>query len=79
MQTKRRRDLECPGGCGSTRRVGKLMCRNCWIDLPPSPRSELFKHWRAAEADLSDDRKWSLYQQSKRAALHALRTKRARA
>lgn len=65
--------LTCPGRCGRTRRVGKLLCRECWHRLPASPRSELYKSWRAAESNLGSDVLWARYMQSRRVALAALR------
>lgn len=63
----------CPAHCGRKRKVGKLLCLQCWHRLPARVRAPLYRDWTAAYRNLGDDLAWRRYQQSRRVALAVLR------
>lgn len=64
---------ECPVGCGRTVQVGHLMCGADWRKVPPDLQSEVYRTWRAYQANPAAVDKGLAYDAARDAAIAAAR------
>ena len=58
--SRRKPRIPCPvDGCATPIIAGWLMCRGCWMSLPPAVRKAHIRHWNALREFLSP-RTWRL-------------------
>lgn len=47
----------CPVGCGRDVDPGKLMCRDCWSQVPRDVQRRVYDTWRAYRARIGSPRR----------------------
>ena len=62
----------CPTGCGRTVKRGKLLCYDCWSQVPKHIQMDVNRTWRATNADPKDDAKFEAYEAARQAAMAAV-------
>jgi hypothetical protein len=63
----------CPVGCGRKHNKGKLMCLQCWREVPAELQREVNRTFKAWWADTRNGDKFSAYLSAKNAAIGSIR------